>query len=162
MKTNILNIIAFLIFAGSFPSCGEKGYGRFHDIDANVDSEIHIRMAEIYDISPRTLQLYCSTTTIYPCSNYPIYVVSKQSSNTIDISFKGVIATDFCLTAIGPATAIIDLGTLSNGRYRLNLYNGAIKQSGELIVSRDSYMINFAKKNAFHFTNARLNRIPEN
>jgi hypothetical protein len=86
-------------------------------VNVNVDSEINIRMVEIFDKSPRTFQFQCFTEKIYPCVNYPIIVVSQQSSNNIDISFKGVIETDFCFTALGPASAYIYLGTLNNGMY---------------------------------------------
>jgi hypothetical protein len=131
-------------------------------VNVSVDSKISIRMVEISDISPRTLQFYCSTAMVYPCVNYPIYAVHQQSSNSIDISFKGVIENiGICLTAIGPATTVIDLGTLSNGTYILNLHNGDVTHTGELIVSSDSYKINFADNSDFHFTNTPLNKMPE-
>lgn len=157
MKTNILNLTVFLfVITGWFSSCSEKD-----EVDVNVDSDINIRMVEIYDQSPRTVQFHCTTTKIYPCCNYPIYAAYQQSSNVIDISFKGVIESEFCLTALGPATAVIDLGALSNGTYRLNMHNGDIKHSGELIVSSDNYEIN-TNNSHFHFTNTLLNKIPEN
>ena len=105
---------------------------------ATIDSEIVITMKES---SLRTLQLYFSTTKIYPCCNYPIDLSWKRSSNIIDISFKGIIKTELCLTALGPATATIDLSALSNGTYRLNFQDGNLKRSGELIVSSNSYKI---------------------
>ena len=122
-------------------------------------TEIAITMMES---SSQALQLYFSTTKIYPCCNYPIDLSWEKSSNIIDITFKGVIETDLCLTALGPATAMIDLGVLNNGTYQLNFYNEYIKQSGELIVSSDSYKINFFKNFLVHFSNIPLNKIPEN
>ena len=155
MKTNILNLTAFLlILSGCFSACSKGEYG-------NVDSEINIRMVEIYDKSPRTFHLHCFTEKIYPCVNYPIIVVSQQSSNNIDISFKEVIETNLCATALGPATAYIDLGALSNGTYNLNLHNGVMKQTGKLVVSSDNYKVDFGNNPAFRFTNTILNRIPE-
>ena len=158
MNTNILNITAFLmILAGSLLSCNKQGEENI----SRIDSKINIRMVETITASPRTLQFYCVTTRNYPCYNYPIYVESLQSSNIIDISFKGVIENDLCFTAIGPATAVIDLGALSNGKYRLNLSNGKVKRSGELIVSSDGYTVNFGKNSGISFSNTPLYKIPE-
>jgi len=158
MKVNSLNLtIFFLILAGSFSSCNKQEQRNI----SLIDSEINLRMVETFDVSPRTLQFHCSTTKTYPCCNYPIYAVNRQTSNIIDISFEGVIETDICATALGPATAIIDLGTLSNGTYRLNLQNGKYKRTGEIIVSSDSYKVNFSSNSAFCFTNTPLNKIPE-
>jgi hypothetical protein len=129
--------------------------------DIGGDAGINIRMVEIFDKSPRTFQFHCSTKKIYPCCNYPIVVERQQSSNSIDISFKGIIESDLCLTALGPATAIIDLGALSDGIYNLNLYYGKVKRTGNLVVSSDSYKINFHDNSVFSFTHKELNRIPE-
>ena len=136
--------------------CGCEKATETHE---NIDSEINIKVMES---SLRTLQLYFSTTKMYPCVNYPIDVSWQQSSNIIDISFMGVIENDFCFTAIGPATAVIDLGTLSNGTYHLNFHNGNMKQSGKLIVSSDSYKTNFTGNPNIRFINTSLNKIPEN
>jgi len=158
MKIKVLKFTAFiLIFAGSFFSCNKQRQGSI----SPIDSAINIRMVETFNISPRTVQFYCSTTKIYPCCNYPIYVVSQQSSNSIVISFKGVIENDLCLTATGPATATIDLGALSYGTYTLTLHNGNVMQTGELVVTPDSYTIHLLDNSDFDFTNAPLNRIPE-
>jgi len=155
-----------------FVEWAELGYSRytifdksiekeeFGGVGVSVDSDINIRMVEVFDVSPRTLQLHCSTTKIYSSGSNPIYVVCQQSSNNIDISFKGVAPIG--ITAdIGPARATIDLGALSNGTYRLNLYNGDLKHTGELIVSSDNYKVNFVDQPEFRFTNSPLNKIPE-
>jgi hypothetical protein len=161
MRTNILNLAAFLlILSVSFSAC-TKGEIDFDSVDVNVDSEINFRMVEIFDKSPRTFQFQCFTEKIYSCCAPPIYVVTQQSSNNIDISFKGVIQPEFGIAATGPATAYIDLGALSNGMYHLTLHNGVVKQTGKLVVSSDSYRVNFDNKSAFRFLSTLLNRIPE-
>jgi len=126
-----------------------------------IDTEINIRMVEVFDKSPRTLQMSFSTKKIYPCCNYPIDLSWQKTSNSIEISFKSVIETDFCLTALGPATANIDLGTLSNGTYQLILQNGEVRYSGKLVVTSENYTVNFIANPAFNFTNSLLNKIPE-
>ena len=129
------------------------------DMARNVDSKITVTMMES---SSQALQLYFSTTKQYPCCNYPIDLSLKQSSSIIDITFKGVIETGGCATAIGPATASINMGVLNNGTYQLNFYSEDVKQSGELIVSSDGYIINCADNFLVRFTNIPLRKIPEN
>jgi hypothetical protein len=157
MKTNVLKmptIVLMLSVAMAITGCNKA-----NETVSKIDSEIVIAMKES---SLRTLQLCFSTTKIYPCCNYPIDLSWKQSSNIIEISLKGVIETDFCLTALGPATAVIDLGTLNDGIYYLNFHNGIMKQSGRLIVSSGSYEANFQRNPIFHFMYTSLNKIPEN
>lgn len=156
MNTNILKTTVMVLLVITTIGC-EK-----NETHKGIDSEINIRMVEVLDKSPRTLQMYFSTTKIYPCCNYPIDLSLKKSSNTFDISFKGVIETDMCLTALGPATATIDLGALSNGTYQLNFQNGSSWHSGQLVVSSDSYKVNLGSNSNFSFTNSLLNKIPEN
>ncbi|MDR0231020.1 MAG: hypothetical protein LBI82_02755 [Dysgonamonadaceae bacterium] len=139
---------------------GEQIYC-YNDNAVAIDTEINIRMVEVFDKSSRTLQMYFSTTKIYPCCNYPIALSWQKTSNSIEISFKSVIKTDLCLTAPGPATATIDLGALSNGTYQLNLQNEEVRYSGELVVTSENYSVNFVANPAFNFTNSRLNKIPE-
>ncbi|MCL2413872.1 MAG: hypothetical protein FWC94_01275 [Bacteroidales bacterium] len=124
-----------------------------------IDSEINITMME--DLSG-AIQLYFSTTKIYPCMNYWIDLSWKRSSNNIDVTFKGVISPGVCLRALGPATETLNLGVLNNGTYQLSFYNRDERQSGELIVSSEGYRINFANNSLVHFRNIPLNRIPEN
>ena len=152
MNTNVFKVSAIMLMLSiAIIGCDKS-------IETN-NAEINITIMEN---SSRALQLYFSTTQIYPCCNYPIDVSWKNSSNTIDITFNGVIETDLCFTAIGPATATIDLGVLDNGTYQLNFYNEHVKQSGKLIVSSDSYKTNFTGNPNFRFINASLNKIPEN
>jgi hypothetical protein len=158
MNTNILKITAImLLLAVTIIGCDNKNI----ETHQGVDSEINIRMVERFDKYPRTLQMDFWTTKIYPCFNFPIILSWQKSSNVIDITFKEVIDPGICLTALGPARAVIDLGVLSNGTYQLNFQNGKIKHSGELIVSSDSYTISFPANSAFNFTNSPLNKIPE-
>ncbi|MCL2413603.1 MAG: hypothetical protein FWC98_05660 [Bacteroidales bacterium] len=155
LKTTALSAI-LLMFAGVLTSCEEIGKGY-------VDSEINIRLVETYHTSPRTLQFFCYTTKIYPCINFPIMLELNQESNNINVVFKGVPEDiGICLTAIGPATTLINLGSLNIGTHRLQFQNGNTIHTGELIVTTDSYKINFPNNPDFRFTNTPLNKIPEN
>ena len=140
----------------------DQSIGEEEDIcdDVKVDSKINIRLVETYTTSPRTLQLVCSTAEILSCSD--LIAICQQSSNNIDISFKGV--TEHFGACIGepyPATIAIDLGELSVGTYNLNLYNGNVKYKAKLIVTPESYDINLVDNSYFQVTNTPLNKIPE-
>ncbi len=128
-------------------------------IISKIDSKIAVTMMES---SSQTFQMYFSTTKKYPCYNYLIDLSLKKSLLIIDITYKGVIETDMCLTAFGPATTKVDLGVLHNGTYQLNFYNEHIRQSGELIVSSNGYTTNFVDNSICYFTNTSLHKIPEN
>ena len=160
MNSNILKITAIaLMLAVTTTGCDKNEKSK---TDNGVDSEINIRMIEVFDNSPRTLQMYFATTKIYPCMNYPIDLSWNKTSNSIGFSIKRVIETNLCLTAVGPATATIDLGTLSSGTYQINLQNRGVMYAGELVVSSDNYSVNFIDNSAFNFSNSPLNKIPEN
>jgi hypothetical protein len=156
MKTFLKFTVLSAVLLGLFTSCNETESGY-------VESEINIRMVEMYNTSPRTLWLFCYTTKIFPCINFPILFDLNQNSNEINIVFRGVPEDiGICLTAVGPARTSIDLGTLGQGTFRLNIQNGETRHAGELIVSADSYEINFPNNPDLRFTNTPLNKIPEN
>ena len=135
--------------------------GGYEDGIKAVDSKIHISPVERYETSPRTFHLHCATEKSYSSGSNPIIVTKEQSANVIDISFKGVAEIGMT-TDIGPARAYIDLGALPEGTYTLNFYNGDVKQTGRLVVSTDSYAIEFADSDIFGVSPLTLNRIPEN
>jgi len=138
-------------------SCNRKDLSIYLDID----SKINISMVEILGHSQKTLQFSCRTEQLYTCNNSHFDIVYRQSSNSIDISFKGIIIPVNCSTLAGPAFATIDLGALSNGVYNLNLSVGEVTHTGELIVSSDSYRVNYDDNPAFNFSNSPFNKTPE-
>jgi len=125
-----------------------------------IDSDIKIKMQETVDSTKRTLQFYCSTEKGYGCSNFGISKIVNQSAYNIDINFEAILINTFCLTSIGPATTTIDLGTLSNGTYNLDIKVGGKKNKGQLIVSSDNYAITLNDKKQLQVINSPLRRIP--
>ena len=122
---------------------------------------IEIKMFENIDSVPRVLQLRCETKEIFRCCNWPIRNTASVSDDDIDIRFEDIFIPDICLTAFGPATAQIDLGSLSEGTYNLNLSAPGSHNGGKLIVNDDYYKLNFPHTNKFVFPYDQLNRIPE-
>ncbi len=129
-------------------------------VGVSVDSEISLLMSEDFKASPRTFHLRCATAKQYSSGSNPIVTTHQITSSSIDISFKGV--AEIGMTAdIGPANGYINLGTLKNGKYRLNLFNGNSKRSGDLVITSDHYQIAFPQNPEFRFIYTQLNRLPE-
>lgn len=128
----------------------------------NIDSAIVVSMWETRDSVNRILQLHCKTVTIYPCSNFSILSDVDIYANKININFTEIFVPDACLTALGPATAIVDLGSLTSGTYDLNINVGKKNTKGKLIVTNDRFYMLLQNPQKLQLTNAELRRVPTN
>ena len=156
MKANIFKITAImLVLAVAVIGC-DKSTETEVEMHKDVDSKINIRISNFSQYL-QGLSMHFETTKMYSGFLNWLDVSWQKSSNVIDITFKDIIHHP----RLSSATSWIDLGTLSNGIYQLNLRNGQVKYSGELIVTADDYTINFPTNPAFKFTNLSLNRIPK-
>ena len=124
--------------------------------------KIEVRMRESIHSDPGRLFLRCETLEIFPCSNW--YIINSVSSTParIDVEFKGIYVPEICFTAMGPATADIDLGSLAEGSYNLLLFAPGSINAGKLIVSPDHYRLDFNVTGRFVFPYVQLNRVPDN
>jgi hypothetical protein len=155
MKIRTLSNLAILLII-IFTGC-KKDY-----TVEKIDSNIEIKMWETVDSTKRTLQFYCSTERAYNCSNYAISKTLRKFSGNIEIGFKGVIMYDFCSTSFGPATTVVDLGTLPNGTYKLNINVERNKSKGLLTVTPDYYAIELDNPKQLDIITTPLYRIPAN
>lgn len=155
MKTSIFNYFTIMLML----VVATTGCETSVRIISDIDSEINITIMEN---SSGELQFHFSTAKDYSCCNYPIDLSFKKSSDNIDIKINGVIETGLCLTAIGPATGSVNMGSLENGVYSLTFHNRDKTYSGELYVSSESYKINFASSPDLIFKNMQLNKVPDN
>ncbi|MGB3339860.1 MAG: hypothetical protein WBB37_00045 [bacterium] len=83
-------------------------------------------------------------------------------SDKIDIEFNGIFIPDICLTAFGPAKTTLNLGTLSNGTYDVEIDVEQKKSFGQLIVTPEYYKIDLYKQAQLQITYSTLNRVPTN
>ncbi len=159
MKNLLLSAGIIVFFLLLLLLCGcRKDY---YSVD-KIDSNIRIKMWETLDSTKRTLPFYCSTEKVYGCSNYGISTTFSKFYNNIEIDFNEVLIYDWCLTSLGPATTIIDHGTLSNGTYNLNINVDRHKSEGRLMVKSDYYAIELDKQKQLIIINTTLHRIPAN
>ncbi len=83
-----------------------------------VNVEYLFSLAEVYDLSnqlaPPTLEIQIETIEEFPCINYEIDVNVEQQSGILTINILGIIESNACLTAIGPATRRISISETLN------------------------------------------------
>lgn len=124
-----------------------------------IDSKIRI-LAKEY-LNTKKLVLYCATEKVYPCINYQIQSnTSFNESNKVSITFTDVPEMDVCATAIGPATTEIDLSTLSNGQYTLELNNAGVKNEGLLKISDTEIVLDFKNQKTIEIIKPTTKRVP--
>lgn len=99
-------------------------------------ADINIGMKESLE---HELMLECSTVKQYECINYSIDNSSAVNGNQVKIEFTGIAKPSICLTAIGPASAKINLGKLVNGSYTISFQTGNEMVSGTLKISGEAY-----------------------
>ena len=165
MIQNFLRLTAIvLISAGVIISCSKKDKEVYTEldfifIDFDPNAEINIQMVEAYD---GTLSFICQTKRKYGNTCYYMDAEYEHSASNIDIALKGVIFKgNTCGLVETSASAVIDLGMLNNGTYNIDISVGAKKFTGKLVVSSDSYEVNFEDNTECYFAINQLNKIPE-
>jgi len=79
----------------------------------SISTVINIEVFENLDNGLRNVELRCVTDSIYNCINYRIDFDLNIKFDTFAITFNEIIKPNICLTALGPATAIVPLLVLS-------------------------------------------------
>lgn len=125
-----------------------------------IDSKLNIVLREELTSESRNLILNCRTERIYPCFNYGIdYNVVKGAKN-FKVGFSKIVMPQICLTALGPAGCSINLGSLADGQYNLELEVNDKTEIAQLVISENTYQVDHQPGLNFKFENSKLNRIP--
>lgn len=127
-----------------------------------LESKIIITPIEVLGESSRSLSLISKTEKIYPCMNFPILTDKSINQNGIFITFLGVEETDFCLTALGPATAVLDLGIVKTGPMSLELNTTLHRNPGQLTITDTEINMDFQQQNGIEIVRNVTKRVPEN
>jgi len=141
-------------------SCSDKSTNP-PGIDLSIESKIEIGMWEELDQNGRYLELICRTEKIYPYCNYSL--VYKQLHNVpdrIQIEFLGIHIPYICLTALGPATACIEIGHLPSGTYPLFIVVKDHVDRAWLQVTSDAYSVSYDGGKWITFSRSELRRVP--
>lgn len=126
-----------------------------------IESKIIITPMEVLGESSRSLSLVSKTEKIYPCINYPLLTDKIVKENGIFITFKSVEETTFCLTALGPATAILDLGNVGNGQSNMELNTTSHRNAGNLTITDSEIIVDFPQQNGIEIVRKVTKRVPE-
>ncbi len=128
-----------------------------------LGSDVSISLAEYLEPQERTLTFKFLTEKDFPCINYQISHAVQRMGNTISIELTGVEKADVCLDAIGPASAFIDVGNLSEGDYELIIKVGhELVNQGTLKVTSQAYHLTMEQPEGLLLENTDLLRIPDN
>ncbi len=148
-----INILLLLIFVG----CKKESTS-----NTKIDSNVVIIMREQLGRNQKTLLLVCTTEKSYGCSNRGIAYKINKTNDRIDITFNNIVYSEVCLTSLGPATTVIDLGDLQTGTYKLNVIINRTVIKGELVVTPERYAISLANNTQLQLPEPVLQRIPAN
>jgi len=153
MRNTLIAVIAILLWA-----CAD---GDSELNDSPIDSKITIETRELLDVDSRRLTFSCATERVYPCVNYPLLTDRQDDENSFQLTFKSVGITDICLTALGPATASVELGAIAEGEYAFELNNADQKNKGTLKITESEIKLIFDHQNGIEIVRASTKRVPE-
>lgn len=125
-----------------------------------INTKIFIEARELLGANKRSLTFFCRTEANYPCINYPINYSLSNTESLYSIAFTDVGEVGLCLTAIGPATATINLNSIPNGVYQLEINNANLHNKGSLKVSDSEINLNFSTLNGIEIVRQNTLRVP--
>lgn len=153
-KLQPLILCSLLLFYG----CKDE---RFHQLYRPIDSKVRISLWENLSTFQRALSFRCSTEKIYGCMNYSILYKLTKYGYAINIMFTEIYAPDICLTALGPATANVDLGSLADGAYNLSIIVNDQMFQTQFQVTTDAYRLTNSDGGLITFPRPVLMRVPD-
>lgn len=127
-----------------------------------IDSKIIIETREVLGAESRLLTFQCKTEKSYECFNYPIATEKVENEHSVKITFTGIGEMPLCLTALGPARAVVDLKGQKNGAYQIELNNGDLKNEGWLRISDSEIELIILQQSGIEILRPVTKRVPPN
>lgn len=131
----------------------------------DVESGLTLRLEAPMDHNGvRQFFLNFRTNDVYECSNHHLTNDVKLEGDKLIIKIKGIRAGKPCLEEMGPATAKIDLSTLTKGNYKVKFWVNRQSFKGKLEVAEGHYDLRVDDEDPalLRIYNGRLNLIPAN
>lgn len=139
------------------------GCSREDDDISYIESDINFMPVEVYNNSNTSetpdLKLKLITEEIYPCINYNIITDQSIEKNELRIRMKEISNPGICLTAIGPATAYIDL---PENITEISFINGPTTDKYSITITREKISIDPIESNFTNLLFEETFRYPEN
>jgi len=106
-------------------------------IEGNIIFFVHESYQDYNSVGKPRIILGLITEKIYPCFNYEIIQRVKLIGNRISVNLAGIYISDFCLTALGPASSSSFLD-IPAGEYSLNFSYKNVTDRYSLTVTDSS------------------------
>lgn len=100
----------------------------------NIDSDILVSTEKL----DNTILLTAETERNYATLGHQITFCDKVKKKEVYIEFKKVKVPEVGLTALGPATSSINLGSIENGEYAVTFELNGKKTKGKLIIGNSA------------------------
>ena len=141
------------------PAC--NGDGTDSGSSASIDSKITLTPSEVLNPAQRTLSLSAQTEHIYGCTNYSIANSLTIQGKVISLDFTAITEPTTCLTALGPARAVINLGSLATAVYSLTMTVNSVVTHATLVVTDTSYRISNGSGQWTDFSKTSFLKVPQ-
>lgn len=130
----------------------------------SINTVINISVFEKTVTGLRNVELRCQSDSIYECINYLIDF-DLNITTKVALTFTEIVKPNICLPATGPATAIVDLGTLPNMNFitlEFPITVNSITVPAQLILSDSTIEIINGESTWTHIVWTVLYRVPAN
>jgi hypothetical protein len=129
----------------------------------SITSDVDFFPVELFEKYNTTdtpkLKLYFLTKNAFTCINYGIAISKFLEDDKLVLRFDSITKSDLCFTAVGPATAYVDLPENINS---LVLINGNSIDGYTLDITKEFVIINPVRKSFSYLKNTKTFRYPEN
>ena len=128
----------------------------------SINTVINISVFEKTVPGLRNVELRCQTDSIFGCINYLIDFDLTVTSDTVALKFIKIVKPIVCLPAMGPATAIVNLGTPANIAYKFPLTVNSLTLPAQLILTDSTIEITGGDSTWTNIVRPVLYRVPAN
>ncbi len=150
--------VLLMTFVGLlFIRCSNKEVG--DKTGTEITDKIVIKVSEAIINGKGNLFISATTKDVYPCANYTIDTDFNAKNTSFNIYYKKIIVPVTCLDALGVASNKIEIGTLPNGTYNLELHVPSGKSNGVLKVSATELQLNFRKTKGIEIPEPIVKRV---
>lgn len=129
----------------------------------DVEDEFYLELFEEFDNGERSMDWKLRTIESVGCEGASInFSFQREAGQVLSLSINQVIAPSDCDPAEAPARAVVELGTLPNGKYPVSVaLRETLSQDGSLSVYDQFYEISLESGSGIVPLRNRLYRIPE-
>ncbi len=157
MNSKIILLFS-VVFALSFSSCSTD------DEKDHAFNYIDLEFYEHFSSENSFFNFNLSTVESFPCDNFSLDVQVDHASGHTKIQVSDIDVPDICITTIGPATRLLQIGATDEASTRYTLWVNDKRHEFNVIIKEDLITIEQGAPfdNHLFFSFDSLMRIPEN